>query len=147
MIDIKLTTTLKQILHQLPRSGNLVLTDHNYLFLTVDDNYIHQIFPLLKIPDLKKPDYFDHYTQYMGAHISVIYPEEQVEITDIDQGRIIAFEVIGLFSAKIKPKEYFVLKVNSPELIAMRHQYGLPDKLKLRGCDLDLHITVGVREL
>jgi hypothetical protein len=46
---------------------------NGYCYLKIDDDYIHEIYPLFLIyGNIKKPEYVDSLTG-VGAHISVIY--------------------------------------------------------------------------
>jgi hypothetical protein len=64
---------------QLSPAGKLAVSHNNLTYLNIDDNYIHQLFPLLKNQEIKKPDYFGD--DSVGAHITVIYPEENKVIS------------------------------------------------------------------
>ncbi len=52
----------------------------DYCYLKISDNYIYDIFPLLKesakSEKLQMPDYFSSEKGNIGAHISLVYPKE-----------------------------------------------------------------------
>lgn len=127
---------------QLSMKGHLKMNAFGLTYLDIDDNFIHQIFPL--IPDMSaiKPEYFGE--DLVGAHISVIYPEEDISCHKSDLNKEHSFTVTGLFFAVIENKKYYVLKVKAPSLTSLRRRQGLPDKLSFKNCLIDLHITVGV---
>lgn len=127
---------------QLSMKGHLKMNAFGLTYLDIDDNFIHQIFPL--IPDMlaMKPEYFGD--DLVGAHISVIYPEEDISCYKADLNKEHDFAVTGLFSAVLENKKYYVLKVKAPSLISLRRRHGLSDKLVFKNCLIDLHITVGV---
>jgi len=62
---------LGSALKKLPTSGNVKFTDDGLVYADIDDDYIHQIYPLIYHNGLKKPDYFDKKTHCIGAHISI----------------------------------------------------------------------------
>src|SRR5204863_9356889 len=65
--------------------GNTLITANHLFCLNVHDDYIHQVFPLLKNESVKKPNYFGQ--QSIGAHITIIYPEESktIDRNDLEQ--------------------------------------------------------------
>lgn len=135
----------ESLIEKLPKQGTVHVKNNNYCYLNIDDRYIHNAFDFLPAIELKKPDYFDETTQFMGAHISIIYPEENVTVFSDEIGKIVDFEVDGLFSARLLNKTYYVFKVISPHLLELRKRYGLNEKLLLKGHLVDFHITVGVK--
>lgn len=125
------------------KQGALKISDERLVYLDIDDNYIHQLFPLIGYVGVRKPDYF---SMGIGAHISVIYPNEHK--TDIHETEnTYQFEVISLFKAQTEDALYFALKVKSPELLQLRNQYQLGPQLSLNGYTIDLHITIGKIEI
>jgi hypothetical protein len=115
----------------------------DYSYLKIDDDYIHQIFPLLGIEDVEKPDCFSPLS--IGAHISVIYAEESRLIEKQDVGTKHQFRVTDVFSTIIGVKKYYGLMVESPSLIALRSKYNLPEILCFKGYSINLHITIGAQ--
>lgn len=138
---------LIELASKLTQNGRIAVSNDNLSYLKIDDNFIHHLQPRLKGDTTQKPDYFNHSTNFIGAHISVIYPEEGILIDSVDLNAVHYFKVIGLFRAEYGPKVYYALRVHSPSLLELRHKYGLEDKLKLQNHLLDLHITVGIKAI
>ena len=138
---------LSEILISLPTEGNVKQTFNNFLYLDIDDRYIHEIFSLLKQSKLQKPDYFSIETNVIGAHISIIYPDELIEVKTNFIGKRYDFTIDGLFFTEIFNTRYFALKVQAPGLLAIRQQYALPEKLKIYDYYIDFHITVAKKLL
>ena len=136
---------IKQLINAasyLPSNGKLAISDNNLVYLDIDDAYIHQLFPLLQIQQIKKPDYFGE--KSAGAHITVVYPEENKIINSDDLNREHSFIVKDIVSAEIGLKTYYVISVESPSLLKLRRQYDLFDKLCFKGYSIGFHITIGV---
>lgn len=108
----------------------------------MDDAYVHQLFSLLKDGTVQKPDYFGE--QSVGAHITIIYPEEHKNIQKKDLQQQHHFLVKEIVTAEIGRKIYYVLLVDSPSLLQLRRKYDLPDLLSFKGYSIGFHITVGV---
>lgn len=123
--------------------GYTQVTEDNLFYLNIDDAFIHQLFPLLENELIKKPDYFGE--KLIGAHITISYPEEgkHIKVNDLQQKH--SFFIKDIVAAQIGQKTYYVLLVESPSLIKLRKEYGLPDLLSFKGYLIDLHITIGVR--
>lgn len=134
---------LNTILQKLPASGCLC-AKADYVYLDIDDRFIHDIYPLIQNPHAEKPRYFDKDREYMGAHISIFYPEENIDIKPKDLGQIHSFSVKDCVMVDIWGKKYYALRVHSPTLVALRQQYGLGEKLIFKESLIDLHITVAV---
>jgi hypothetical protein len=135
------------VINQLPHSGKITILAGGFSYLDIDDRFIHAIYPLLNYPGIVKRDYFSDENSHMGAHISITYPEENVQLDSREENKQMTFTVEGLFTADLLNKRYFALKVNAPDLIHLRRQYGLGDNLQLKGYLLEPHITVGTLEL
>jgi len=133
---------LLQLANTLNPSGHLVVTPSKLVCLDIDDAYIHQLFPLLKIANAVKPNYFNE--GGIGAHISVIYPEEQVVLDSQDIGTEHSFKVTGIFSTVIEQKKYYALKVQATTLLDIRKHYRLSKQLNFKNYGIDLHITIAV---
>jgi hypothetical protein len=117
----------------------------DYCYLNVDDHYIHQIYPMLaQYGRVDKPDYFN-VPDGIGAHISVIYPEEKVRVLPSSVGQKHSFSVFGLFKAQYGMKEYFILSVDSPSLAAFRQLHYLTPRPIWKRQEVMFHITIGVR--
>lgn len=127
----------------LPSDGKLATSDNNLIYLDIDDAYIHQLFPFLKSQPLKKPDYFGE--KSVGAHITVIYPEENKIISNDDLNQEHKFIVKDIVTAEIELKTYYVILVESPSLLKLRGRYCLSDMLCFKGYSIGLHITVGIQ--
>jgi len=126
----------------LPSSGILKISSNNLVYLDVDDGYVHQLFPLLHNMDVKKPDYFGK--DLVGAHITVVYPEENKIIRNEDINTIHHFQIKDLFIAEIGKKRYCAISVDPPSLLQLRRKYSLPDLLYFKGYSIGFHITIGV---
>lgn len=122
--------------------GKLAVTGTNLTYLDIDDEYIHHLFPLLQKPNIKKPDYFGDGS--VGAHISVIYPDENKIISKKDSGQEHHFKIKDLVMAEIGRKKYYVLLVESPSLLHLRSRCILPDMLCFKGYSIGFHITIAV---
>lgn len=127
---------------QLPKTGVIVTSSEMFTYLNIDDAYITQLTPMLqdKFPNVSMPEYFG--LTPVGAHISVMYPNENTPLRKEDIGKKFSFTISDLVRAEINSKHYYVLLVNSPDLLELRHKYGLPNQLNLNGATIDLHITI-----
>lgn len=126
--------------------GVLKQKSNGYLYLEVSNDFIGEILPLIIAPGTIVPPH--HYTTKtgIGAHISVMYEDEQInndiwEIAELGQEFI--FSVMDLRTVKVsmnsKTRKLWMIAVHAPELQQLRMSYGLPPKLKGH----DFHITVG----
>lgn len=128
---------------QLATEGVLRKSKNNLIYLDIDDNYINRLFPLLEDKSIQKPNYFGK--GLIGAHISIIYPEEQRIFKPEDLNKNYSFQIKELVKAEINLKNYVVLLINSPELVRLRNKYHLDDQLNFKNHLIDLHITIGVK--
>lgn len=128
---------------KLPTTGTLAASDTGLVYLDISDDYIHQLFPLLENKNnlILKPDYFNKYL--IGAHITVIYTEENKLISSDHLGEKHNFQIKDLIQMHINSKIYYALSVESPSLLELRRKHGLPDKLNFKGHKVGLHITIG----
>jgi hypothetical protein len=133
---------LLRVAATLKPTGQLAESFGGLAYLNIDDAYIHELFPLLKASQAQEPDYFGKGS--IGAHITAIYPEENVIINKEDIGQEHAFKIIGVSESEIGSKKYYVLQVESSSLLALRRRYHLPDKLQFSKQLVDFHITIGV---
>lgn len=126
--------------------GVLKQKDNGYLYLDVSNDFIAKTLPLIQAEGKIVPP--RHYTSKkgIGAHISVMYENEQIEneIWEIKElGNEYNFYVQELrtvkFSSKGKMKKLWLIAVFAPELEKLRESYGLASKLKGH----DFHITIG----
>ncbi len=122
----------------LPLHGTLQRKEKGFVYLKVDDEYIHTLFPKLELESegYKKPPYFRSKTA-PGAHISVFYETENVNPEEI--GTTYRFELARIVLVKpAKDTTYAVLQVVSPELEALRTKYGKTPKLH----NHEFHISI-----
>lgn len=131
------------VAQHLSSKGITQTTENNLFCLNIDDTYIHQLFPLLEDERIKKPDYFGE--KYVGAHITIIYPEESKHINTHDLQQEHNFFVKDIVAAEIGQKTYYALLIESPSLLRLRKKYNLPDLLSFKGYSIGFHITIGVR--
>lgn len=118
----------------------------DYCYLNIDDCYIHQIYPLLAhYEHVEKPDYFTE-PDPIGAHISVIYPEEMVRVLPSQMNEKHRFSVSNLIKAQYGTKDYFLLSVVSPSLSAFRQLHYLSPRPIWKKQNIMFHITVGIRD-
>ena len=127
----------------LAQNGKLVISDNNLVYLDIDNEYIHQLFHLLQNQQIKKPDYFA-YEKPVGAHITVIYPEENRKIykEELDQEHV--FTIKDIVTVEIDTKTYYAILVDSSSLLQLRRRHALSDMLCFKGYSIDFHITIGV---
>ncbi|MDP3706285.1 MAG: hypothetical protein Q8R24_10355 [Legionellaceae bacterium] len=119
----------------------------DYCYLKIDDRFIHSIYPLLaEYGDIEIPDYFNP-PDHVGAHISVIYPEERVRPSPENMGQIHTFHVCKLIKAQYGLTEYYALSVESASLNGLRRTHQLSPKPTFKGQKIMFHITVGVKIL
>lgn len=133
---------------QIEQKGILKQKDNGYLYLEVSKDFIAQALPLIDVPGKIVPP--RHYTSKkgIGAHISVMYENEQIsnEIWEIQElGQEFTFTVMELRTVKLnkdnKMKKLWLIAVAAPELERLRESYGLSSKLK----NHDFHITIGTQ--
>jgi hypothetical protein len=133
---------------QIPQKGILKQKDNGYLYLEVSKDFIAEVLPLIDVPGKIVPP--RHYTSKkgIGAHISVMYENEQIlnEIWEINElGQEFTFTVMELRTVKLnknnKVQKLWLLAVAAPELEQLRESYGLSSKLK----NHDFHITIGTQ--
>lgn len=129
---------------KLLKQGIVSQAENNLVYLNIHDDFIHELYPLLNDKKIIKPSYFDE--DGIGAHISIIYPEEKKVLQEKDNGVIHAFNIIGLFAAELDEKEYFVLGIDAPSLLLLRKYYNLPEKLCIKNIFVGFHITIGVKD-
>lgn len=126
----------------LPLKGRLLQKSDGYVYLKVDDEYIHRLFPMLGLDKgYKEPPYF-RTKEAPGAHISIFYSGENVYPEEI--GRIYHFELKDI--AIVKPAKdtlYVILQVESKELESLRKKYGLSPKLH----NHEYHISLAIKKL
>lgn len=130
--------------NQLKMTGHLAVSPNNLTYLDIQDEFIHQLFPLLNNPTTHKPAYFGE--NLAGAHVTVIYPEENRTINKSELGKEHHFKLKGVYAADLPWKTYFVIMVKCPSLLQIRSNYGLPNQLNFKNHWIDFHITVGYKD-
>lgn len=126
-----------------PQTGVLVQKTDGYVYLKVDDDYIHKLFPMLGLEGegYKEPPYFRS-KEAPGAHISVIYEAEEVSPEEV--GKTYTFTLENIVIVKPAWDTYYaVIQVSAPELEALRAKYGL--KPKLQGHEF--HISIAKKKV
>lgn len=136
--------TLLEYAKKLPNQGVLKKDNTStYCYLKIPDNFIFELFPLIKEPHLSIPNYFSPKGD-TGAHISIIYPgeisSENINIDELEQS--FSFELTGFFSLSVFDKTFFALTVSSPLLEQLRLKHGLSTKLNYQGLLVPFHITI-----
>ncbi|STX51835.1 Uncharacterised protein [Legionella busanensis] len=134
------TPKLMEIAAELPLQGTLAMSTNKLVYLDIDNDYIYRLYPLLDLPLIKKPDYFN--SGGIGAHISIIYPEEHESLIINQLGNCYYFTVQNFVSAQFEHKTYYALLVKSFPLLQLRQRYGLPDYLNFKGYKISFHITI-----
>ncbi|WBV65335.1 hypothetical protein PGH44_12590 [Legionella pneumophila] len=76
---------------QLKSIGKVALSQNQLTYLKIHDEWIHELFPLLQNEQIRKPDYFGN--ESIGAHISIIYPEENTTINPKELIKSIALKL------------------------------------------------------
>lgn len=130
---------------RISQRGFLALSANKLLYLKVDDDYIHDLYPLLQSEVIQKPDYFRN--KRAGAHISVMYPSEGLFAFTNQLGGEHIFQITEFVAAKIGHRIYYALMVECPGLSLIRKQLHLTDKLNFKGYAIGFHITIGVRDI
>ena len=125
--------------------GKIAISLNQLIYLDLDDAWIHTLFPLLQGDTLKKPNYFAN--DGIGAHISVIYPEEKKSIKADELNKLHFFRIKTLVRATLGTKNYYTLLVEAPTLIQLRKNYQLPELLDFKGYGINLHITLATESL
>jgi len=113
----------------LPTKGQLKVNSDGFVYLKVDDAYIHTLFPMLDISQegFKEPPYFRR-SEAPGAHISVFYVNEHISPEEV--GQFFHFTPKRIVIVQSSPKtSYAILQVDAPELEKLREKYGLSPKL------------------
>ncbi|WED44043.1 hypothetical protein [Legionella cardiaca] len=128
----------------LPSTGRLSVSDDGLVYLDLPDSYIHELYPLLASysDTIIKPEYFGQ--KSAGAHISVIYPEENTPVDPQELGKLHQFEILQAVAADLGAKRYYVLTVNAPTLMALRNKHHLGSLLNFKNYWINLHITIGI---
>jgi hypothetical protein len=135
---------LLEIAQRVNQVGQLCLKNNGYVYLNVDNAFIHQVTPLLPVEGSFSP--LPTSLKSTGAHITTLLEDEMIGqgIWDFKEaGEWIEFQVkevryIERKSAKGKTR-LWLLAVDAPGLERLRTHYGLKSKVKGH----DFHITLG----
>lgn len=138
---------LAEQLSALSKKGQVKINSDQYVYLDIDDDYIHRAMRAINDDSIRLPSYFDDQTDHIGAHISIIYPEEGIRPDDSEAGLELTFDIGSMFYAELEGKGYYALGVNCPEIILLRDRHALPDMLCLHGYEVPPHITVAIKDL
>ena len=138
---------LDTVLTNLATTGIVKIAENDFVYLDIDDGYINAVYPLIGNANTLKPDYFSAETSFIGAHISIAYPDEHMKIEKFFIGTEHIFKVLGLVTTTLLNKHYYALHVRVPTLTAIRVQHDLPAQLQTEGYLVDFHITVGKQYL
>lgn len=124
------------------------LREHDaFLYLEVPNEVIDAFLKMIPERGLGKPSLANHPTEYVGAHISVIYPEEMKRVKKRvkEIGDDFQYTLGKLYRTRPDKwgdvEEVYFITVNSPQLEGLRRKYGLRPKLN----DHDFHLTVAIR--
>jgi hypothetical protein len=133
---------------KIEHKGVLKQKENGYLYLEVPNTFISEILPLIDAPGTIVPPRHYSSKKGIGAHISVMYENEQIEneIWEIEElGNEYTFAVLELRTVKLnqnnKMRKLWLLAVDAPALEQLRERYGLSPKLKGH----DFHITIGTQ--
>lgn len=127
----------------IPLHGVLKQTKGGYVYLKVDDQFIRSLFPLLNTADKQIPPYFTDFYNNVGAHITVIYQDEQSSRCMLDElDTSVSFTLNKLYHAVLEFNTYFILTVESIDLENIRKKYGFSDKPVYHGIPIEWHITI-----
>lgn len=122
----------------LPLTGQLAAKPDGFVYLKVDDAYIHTLFPMIGLQEkgYSEPPYFRSKTA-PGAHVTVFYVTDHVFPKEL--GQTFHFELDRIKIVKSRSGKFVVLQIRSPELEKLREKYGLLPKLHGH----EFHITLG----
>ena len=133
----------------LPCSGPLRINANGFVYVALNDDYIHKLHPILQqsLPYyVGKPNYFEP-PKDVGAHISVLYDQEvrsPVRLKPyLDQ--TFSFEIKQLCRADFEDKQYFCLIVTSSTITELRTNLDLPALLQYKNMIIPPHITIAKR--
>ena len=147
---------LEEAHSQLPASGMLMQNESGFLYLDIDDGYIHRLGKWIEKEGFEPPPYMG--PNLAGAHITLVRPphlgenlfskkaasEEKLSLPQIEEvGQIFSFSLkeceIVKPQALPNVESLFIIKVEAPELKKLISQYDLPP------LGFDFHITIGVK--
>ena len=124
------------------------LNEHEgFLYLDVPDDIIEAFVKMIPNRGLDKPEVATDPTDYVGAHISVMYAEEtkrlKKRVREIGEDFQYTLDKMYVTTPENwdDVQEVYFIAVKSPQLEGLRRKYGLRPKLNGH----DFHITVAVR--
>lgn len=129
---------------QYPCWGTLRESADGFVYLDIDDNYIHQLIHFIEDDGYEEPPYFGQ-PELVGAHISVVYAKEERVGKIAEEGRVIHFTPLSCRT--VQPPNWegidrvYMIEVDAPELDLIRANLGLPKFA------FGYHITVGIKPL
>jgi len=127
---------------QYPCFGVLKENADGFVYLDVDDDFIHELVHFIEPDGFVEPPYFGK-TELVGAHISVMYVGEERMGNIAECGQVFSFT--PLECKIVQPPRWdgvesaFLIEVSSPELDQLREKYGLEKY------EFGFHITVGIK--
>lgn len=92
---------------QLKSIGKVAISQNQLTYLKIHDEWIHELFPLLQNEQIRKPDYFGN--ESIGAHISIIYPEENTTINPKELDEEHRFKIKNIIKANLELKNIMPL--------------------------------------
>ena len=142
-IPSALNSSILKKAEEFPKIG-IIKQRKGYLYLAVDNQYIHSLYPIIQNFDNKsqKPPYFRK-TDPIGSHVSVMYEKETEALNIEEVNKSFNFTLNKLKLVESKGKYYYVLEIESPELEKLRLKYGLTSLLN----GFRFHITIAIKEL
>jgi hypothetical protein len=128
--------------------GQLRQNKQGFIYLDVNNQFINAMLPHLRTEGLTRPPYFNLFIAPEGAHVPIISKRE-ADFHYLDEikelGQSFSFVIEGLYSSKPdtwpEVEEVWFLKVQSPELEALRQRYFLTTLPNGH----DFHIAVAVK--
>lgn len=125
-----------------PSWGILRENTDGFIYVDVDDNYIHELIHFIEGEGYQEPPYFGG-SELVGAHISVVYANEERMGSLAEEGQIIHFTPREC--RVVHPphwngvEDVYLIEVDAPELDLIRAKYGLPK------VEFGYHITIGIK--
>lgn len=127
-------------------TAELKQNQKGFVYLDIPDEYVYELFEILKEAGAELPPYFDK--NQVGAHISVILSKETAGMQSppiAEVGQKFTFRIVQ--TDVLKPdgfagvKSVSFLSIVCPELEQLRTQYGLSSRI---GNTHDFHLTFTV---
>jgi len=152
MFSFVLPAKLKKLakrseLKEVELKGVLKQTDEGFVYVKINNDIIHGLFPLIDEDGIEEPPYFGK--GEIGAHIYAISDEEIDEDVEIKElGQEINFKLGSMCWTKPEGwkemAKVFFVSVEIPELKEIRKRYGLP--VSYKGLGHDYHTTIAVKK-